>query len=45
MKGALCPFPLPRIQSRLNPSDNPIAFLYKFKYNSYREEDRRVETN
>lgn len=34
------------ISARLNPSDSPIASLYKFKYNSYgEEEEERVKTN
>lgn len=35
------------ISARLNPSDSPVASLYKFKYNSYGEEEEegRVRTN
>jgi hypothetical protein len=33
------------ISPRLNPSDSPIASLYKFKYNSYGEEERGAKTN
>lgn len=33
------------ISARLNPSDSPIASLYKFKYNSYAEEEEEERQN